>query len=91
LKRILFPSAADELGAAFGRNQKAPIAQDIHPGRKISWDIRPSRTHVRLYFPSGINMPNDRLRQFSRARNCNIFVKLAPKNTMLQICSADKR
>ena len=38
----------------------ASIAQDIHPGRKILRDIRPSRTHVRLYFPSGINMPNDR-------------------------------
>jgi len=50
-----------------------PIAQDIHPGRKISWDIRPSRMHVRPYFPSGMNMPNDRLWQFSRERNCRFF------------------
>ena len=38
------------------------IAQDIYPGRKISWDIRPTRTYVRLHFPSGMNMPNDRVR-----------------------------
>jgi len=52
-------SSADLYVSLFVRDSS--IAQDIHSGRKISWDIRPSRTYVRLYFPSGMNMPNDRL------------------------------
>ena len=48
--------------AAFVHNQTAIIAQDIHPERRIAWDICPSRTYVLNHFPSGMNMPNDRFR-----------------------------
>ena len=39
--------------AAFVHIQAAMIAQDIHPGRGVVWDIRPTWTYIQSHFPSG--------------------------------------